>query len=78
MHVIVVSEVIPSVAPNALQASVCDEQLVTVGGEIALSRKKTREKNKITLKKEFFFKKKRKKKKVEWCRAVKSRAEQVT
>ena len=33
----VVSEVIPSVAPNALQAAVCDEQLVSVGGEIALS-----------------------------------------
>ena len=27
LHVIVVSEAIPSVAPNALQASVCDEQL---------------------------------------------------
>ena len=28
-------EVIPSVAPSALQASVCDEQLVGIGGEIA-------------------------------------------
>ena len=27
----------PSVAPNALQASVCDEQLRSIGGEIALS-----------------------------------------
>ena len=27
-------------APNALQASVCDEQLVSIGGEIALSGKK--------------------------------------
>ena len=38
MHVIVVSEVIPPVAPNALQASVCDEQLVSIGGEIASCR----------------------------------------
>ena len=35
---VVVSEVIPSVALNALQAAVCDEQLVSIGGEIALSR----------------------------------------
>ena len=28
---------IPSVAPNALHASVCDEQLLGYGGEIALS-----------------------------------------
>ena len=28
---------IPSVAPDASQASVCDEQLVGIGGEIALS-----------------------------------------
>ena len=28
----------PSVVPNALQASVCDEQLMHIGGEIALSR----------------------------------------
>ena len=33
----VVSEVIPSVAPNALQSTVCDEQLLSTGGEIALS-----------------------------------------
>ena len=31
-------KVIPSVAPNALQASSCDEQLVGIGGEIAVSR----------------------------------------
>ena len=37
VHVVVVSVVIPSVAPNALQASVCDEQLVSIGGEMALS-----------------------------------------
>ena len=30
-------EVTPSVVPNALQASVCDEQLMSIGGEIALS-----------------------------------------
>ena len=30
-------KVIPSVAPIVLQASVCDEQLVSIGGEIALS-----------------------------------------
>ena len=30
-------EAIPSVAPDALQAPVCDEQLVGIGGEIALS-----------------------------------------
>ena len=29
---------ISSVAPNALHASVCDEQLLGIGGEIALSR----------------------------------------
>ena len=29
-----------SVVPNALQASVCDEQLMSVGGEIALSGNK--------------------------------------
>ena len=28
----------PSVVPSALQASVCDEQLMSIGGEIALSR----------------------------------------
>ena len=27
----------PPVVPNALQASVCDEQLMSIGGEIALS-----------------------------------------
>ena len=32
------SVVTASVAPNWLQASVCDEQLVGIGGEIALSR----------------------------------------
>ena len=41
VHVPVISEslnvTIPSVAPNALQASVCDEQLRTISGEIALS-----------------------------------------
>ena len=43
VHVVIVSvyvvvrEVTPSVAPNALQASVCDEQLMSIGGEIALS-----------------------------------------
>ena len=31
-------EVFPSVAPNASQASVYDEQLAGIGGEIALSR----------------------------------------
>ena len=34
---VVVNEVIPSVALNALQASVRDEQLVGTGGVIALS-----------------------------------------
>ena len=38
VHGVVVSEVIPSVAPNALQTSARDEQLVSIGGEIALSR----------------------------------------
>ena len=33
---VVVNDVSPSVAPNALQASMCDEQLVGIGGEIAL------------------------------------------
>ena len=33
----VVSEVIPSVAPEASQASMCDEQLVSIRDEIALS-----------------------------------------
>ena len=37
---------IPSVAPNALQASVCDEQLVSIDGEIALSGKKKKRKRK--------------------------------
>ena len=37
VHVIVVCEVIPSVAHNKLQASACDEQLVSIGGEIAPS-----------------------------------------
>ena len=37
VHVVVVSEVIPSVVPGALRASVCDEQLESIGGEIALS-----------------------------------------
>ena len=37
VHVVVINVVIPSVAPNALQASVCDEQLVSIGGEIVLS-----------------------------------------
>ena len=27
----------PSEVPNSLQASVCDEQLMSIGGEIALS-----------------------------------------
>ena len=31
-------KVTPSVVPAALQASVCDEQLMSIGGEIALSR----------------------------------------
>ena len=31
---------IPSVAPHALQASVCDEQPLSIGGEIALSGNK--------------------------------------
>ena len=30
----------PSVVPNALQASVRDEQLMSIGGEIALSGNK--------------------------------------
>ena len=39
--VVALSVVTPSVAPNALlQASVCDEQLVNIGGEIALSGNK--------------------------------------
>ena len=32
--------------PNALQASVCDEQLVSIGGEIALSGNKKKQKKK--------------------------------
>ena len=28
----------PSLVPNALQASVCDEQLMSIVGEIAVSR----------------------------------------
>ena len=39
MHVVVSErEVTPSVVPNSLQASVCDEQLMSIGGEIALPR----------------------------------------
>ena len=38
VHVVVVS-VIPSVASKALQASVCDERFVSVGGAIALPKK---------------------------------------
>ena len=34
------SVVTPSVAPNALQASVCDEQIESIGGEIALTGNK--------------------------------------
>ena len=37
---------IPSVAPNALQASLCDEQLVGIGGEIALSGNRERQRKK--------------------------------
>ena len=36
----------PSVVPNALQASVCDEQLKSIGGEIALSGKSFAKKRK--------------------------------
>ena len=36
----------PSVVPDALQASVCDEQLMSIGGEIALSGKKKRKEKK--------------------------------
>ena len=42
---------IPSVAPSALQASLCDEQLVSIVGEIALSGKKTEKKKKEKKKK---------------------------
>ena len=45
--------------PNALQASVCDEQLMSIGGEIALSRKQKMKKKKEEKKKK---KKKRKRK----------------
>ena len=56
---VVVKEVIPSVAPDALQAAVCDEQLEGFGGEIALSENKKRKgtttpknnKNKIKMEK---------------------------
>ena len=37
MAVAALSVATPSVAPYALRASVCDEQFVGVGGEIALS-----------------------------------------
>ena len=37
LSVHIVSEVIPSVADSALQTAVCDGQLVSVGGEVALS-----------------------------------------
>ena len=42
---VVVSEVIPSVPPNAFQASVCDEQLVSIGRAIALSGNKNAKTN---------------------------------
>ena len=52
--------------PNTLQASVCDEQLMSIGGEIALSGTKTEKmkKSRKNEKKHFFLKKKTSKKSV--------------
>ena len=46
VHEVNSEKVAPSVVPSTLQASVCDEQLMSIGGEIALSGNKIHQKKK--------------------------------